>query len=988
MRAHKIATATMLVLAISGWGVVGSGAAYADNGPTHEGKPKAADNAYGKAKAADRGRPAHGRVKARAEGGSATGAGLFQQNIAQSSRQNNNCNNPNPEEEGEVSLTNSRVRGRCVTADGSLNAFSRIQNGPAIAQGGSAATTVVQQTIAQRGRQNNNCQNPNNASITLDDGRVEGLCTDQDHSFNKQTLVKNGGAHAKGGDSGTENTLEQQNIAQVGRQNNNCNNPNDDSDITLMGGGRVDGRCKNKDGSFNHKTLTKGRGARAHGGSATGDAADVNSQNIAQEGRQNNNCNNPNNESDITLDSGGRVAGRCGNKDHSLNHKTLTKGGGARSRGGNAVVEVNQQNTAQEGRQNNNCNNQNNDSDIDLDDGGGRVKGRCKNKDHSFNHKSLFKGRGAHAEGGSQTSDEAVDLDHQNIAQEGRQNNNCNNPNDGSDITLMGGGRVDGRCKNKDGSFNHKTVIKGGGARAKGGNGTVEVDGDNIAQEGRQNNNCQNAHDSNIDLDEGRVESRCGNKDHSFSKHTHVKGGGARAEGGNATADVSQQNIAQEGRQNNNCNNQNEDSDINPGEGEGGRVDGRCWNKDASFSKHTHIKGGGARVEGGNGTGEGVEVDQQNVAQEGRQNNNCNNPNEQGDIEVVDGGRLASRCWNKDASFSKHTHIKGGGARVEGGNATVDMAQMNTAQEGRQNNNCNHLNDFDEETIDVSEGGRLAGHCENKDHSFNHRTSVKGGGARTHGGNTTGTAIDFSQQNTAQEGRQNNTCNNPNQNADIDVTDGQAEMRCRNKDASFNHKATVKGGGASAEGGNATADLIQQNIAQEGRQNNTCANINGAPEEVALVVDGGQAKIHCQNKDASFNHKAFLKGGGARAEGGNTTGGDAFQQNIAQEGRQNLACGNLNHSEVTLTQGDRYKVNCKQVDHSTNIHTKDVGGGAKATGGGATADLFQQNIAQEGRQNTACGNTNNLTLTLTGGSRSTTPCTSADHSTNIATEYR
>ncbi|MEV6318997.1 hypothetical protein [Streptomyces sp. NPDC051776] len=297
-------------------------------------------------------------------------------------------------------------------------------------------------------------------------------------------------------------------------------------------------------------------------------------------------------------------------------------------------------------------------------------------------------------------------------------------------------------------------------------------------------------------------------------------------------------------------------------------------------------------------------------------------------------------------------------------------------------------------TIDVSEGGRLASSCQNKDHSFNHKTLIKGGGARTHGGNATGEGIDFGQQNTAQEGRQNNTCTNPNQDPDINVTGGRAKVHCGNKDHSFNHKTLIKGGGARTHGGNTTGDVNvigQQNIAQEGRQNNTCANINGSliSDAPALDVDGGQAQIHCQNKDHSFNHKTLIKGGGARTHGGNTTGEtiEAFQQNIAQEGRQNTSCGNLNHSQITLTQGARYKVNCKQVDHSANHHTKTIGGGAKTTGGDATADLFQQNTAQEGRQNTHCGNANNLTLTVT-GSRSHTPCTATDRSTNIHTEYR
>ncbi|MEV6319260.1 hypothetical protein AB0M26_29835, partial [Streptomyces sp. NPDC051776] len=549
MRAHKIATATMLVLAVSGWGVAaGSGTAFADTSPAHGRKAKRADEGH---------RPAHGgKAKARAEGGSTTGEGadLFQQNIAQEGRQNNNCSNSN---DGDVTLTGgARARGRCVTADGSLNAFSRIRNGPAIAQSGSGGTNLFDQNTAQRGRQNNNCNNPNNSVIDLDGDQLQGLCADQDLSFNKYTFVKNGGARAQSGDSGTENDTEVQNAAQVGRQNNNCNNLSD-SDINsateeeVGGGGRVAARCANKDHSFNHTTLTTGRGARAQGGFGTD--LDVNQQNTAQEGRQNNNCNNPNNDSDIFLD-GSRVKGLCGNKDHSLNHKTLTKGGGARARGGNGTVsDIDQQSTAQEGRQNNNCNNPNDDSEInpDLEAGGSRVEGLCGNKDHSLNHKTLTKGRGARADGGSAT----LEADQQNTAQEGRQNNNCNNATEDSDINSdveTGGGRVKGLCGNKDHSLNHKTFTKSGGARADGGSAAGEevgVSTQSTAQEGRQNNNCNNRNDdSDLDVEGGgRVTGRCGNKDHSLNHKTLTKGRGARAEGGSATLGVDQTNTAQEG---------------------------------------------------------------------------------------------------------------------------------------------------------------------------------------------------------------------------------------------------------------------------------------------------------------------------------------------------------------------------------------------------------------------------------------------------------
>ncbi|MEV6318732.1 hypothetical protein [Streptomyces sp. NPDC051776] len=187
----------------------------------------------------------------------------------------------------------------------------------------------------------------------------------------------------------------------------------------------------------------------------------------------------------------------------------------------------------------------------------------------------------------------------------------------------MTGGRVVGYCTGQDLSFTKHALVKGGGAHAEGGSAGAGVAQQNIAQEGLQNNTCNNLNFSVLTVDSGRLGVRCRNKDSSFSKHIHIKGGGARAEGGSATVGgVFQQNIAQEGQQNNNCNNLNAGSTLTV---VGDRVRARCGNKDASFNRHTHTKSGGARAGGGSSTG--ADVRQQNIAQEGRQNNNCRNPN-------------------------------------------------------------------------------------------------------------------------------------------------------------------------------------------------------------------------------------------------------------------------------------------------------------------------------------------------------------------------
>ncbi|MEV6319267.1 hypothetical protein [Streptomyces sp. NPDC051776] len=699
-----------------------------------------------------------------------------------------------------------------------------------------------------------------------------------------------GGATVTGG-SATGSDLIQDNSAQEGRLNSFCGQLSN-ADLSPEGV-RMRGRCLNHDGSVNAFAHTRSKGAHVEGGS--GAATEFFQQNIAQKGRLNNACADQNDFMPDTLE-GSRLDSDCRNKDRSLNKHTLVTSGGARVEGGSAATGVEQQNIAQEGRLNNACANT---SDLDPTIEGSRLDSDCRNHDRSFSKKVLVKGGGARIEGGSSSTSR---VEQQNIAQEGRLNNACANFED-SDFSVNPG-RVDTDCRNKDGSFSKKVLVKGGGARIEGGSSTdASVQQQNIAQEGRQNNACTNHEDSTFDLTDGRVDSKCGNKDGSFSKKVRVKSGGARIEGGSSTSTVGEQNVAQEGRQNNACvDGRSADFSVDPG-----RLDSDCGNKDGSFSKKVLVKSGGARIEGGSTTES--EVQQQNIAQEGRQNNACVNF-EDSDFTLTD-GRVDSKCGNKDGSFSKKVRVKSGGARIEGGSSTAGVAQQNFAQEGRQNNACLNGTDFD-----------------------------------------------------------------------FTLTGSRLDSRCGNKDGSFNKHVLVKDGGARVEGGPGTdVDVFQYNVAQEGRQNNHCANFN---EPVTFDVDSGRVDTRCSNKDGSFNKHVLVKGGGARVEGGSGAGSEMFQYNVAQEGRQNNACANLNGGDITLTDS-RADNRCKTLDESTNVGTKESDGGALAEGGSSTDDLFQQNTAQTGRQSNHCSNPNNLTAT---GSRAQSHCTAADRSTNIATINR
>ncbi|MFJ9961517.1 hypothetical protein [Streptomyces avermitilis] len=481
----------------------------------------------------------------------------------------------------------------------------------------------------------------------------------------------------------------------------------------------------------------------------------------------------------------------------------------------------------------------------------------------------------------------------------------------------------------------------------------------NVAQEGRQNNHCSNVTgDETVDLTGGRLQGRCVTEDGSFNGFSKVHTGPADAKGGGGTSRLAQQNVAQRGRQNNDCASRNTFSLSSSGD----KIQSNCADEDTSVSDHTYSEGRGASAEGRSGGN----FDQQNVAQAGRQNNICDSPNYV--FPDLTGSRFDTDCTNKDASVSRHTSDKSGGAQARGAQAGSAEVQ-DIAQEGRQNNFCANPNSTDASPVSDS---RTDVDCANKDASLSEHTRHKGGGAQAKGG-----ALAQEQQNIAQEGRQNNTCANPNIST-LDLSGARTDTDCVNKDVSRTKHSVVKGGPARAEGGSGD-DVFQQNIAQEGRQNNACDNANDAD----ITATGGRTKNRCVTVDGSKNRHTVETNRGAEAVGGSSVA-DLSQQNIAQSGRQNNACANHNGLDADVT-GARQDTACVTVDRSVNAGTKKSSGGASVEGGSSVADLFQQNIAQEGRQNNACGNTNNLTLTGDGGSTQN-QCVAVDRSVNIGTQ--
>ncbi|KOU56781.1 hypothetical protein ADK57_40865 [Streptomyces sp. MMG1533] len=358
---------------------------------------------------------------------------------------------------------------------------------------------------------------------------------------------------------------------------------------------------------------------------------------------------------------------------------------------------------------------------------------------------------------------------------------------------------------------------------------------------------------------------------------------------------------------------------------------------------------GGAQAGGGSGA---AGLFDQNTALDGRQNNACGDSQRLTGSDILGGsGRFGTHCTTGARSHSIDTVTTGGGAEASGGDGVA--LQQNIAERGRQNNACG--NTIESGLYD----GETDTHCTALDDSVSKGTVNHAGAAQATGGEG-----DLYQQNIAQQGRQNNACGDMNQG----ILSSTTEADCAAHDGSVSMGAATRGDGARATGGNSTLGASQQNIAQEGRQNNACGDMNNAG--LPGVTESG-----CAAHDGSVSKGTVTRSGGAEATGGDS-GLSSTQQNIAQEGRQNNACGNANVGSVS----GEAQAHCTTHDGSVSKGTVTRSGGARATGGNSTLELTQQNIAQEGRQNNACGNTNALALDE---GRTNAQCSATDESVEI-----
>ncbi|WP_425247635.1 hypothetical protein [Streptomyces sp. NEAU-NA10] len=592
----------------------------------------------------------------------------------------------------------------------------------------------------------------------------------------------------------------------------------------------------------------------------------------------------------------------------------------------------------------------------------------------------------AEAQGG-----DGVAVQQQDTAQNAKQVNHCEQPLESADLTTMFPelNRHDQAtttgCGNADLSKNRGGLSsRNGDASAQGGDAAAgDLFQQNTAQSAQQANACANPVEvlSGEATSDSEREAQCRNFDASRSEGAASRTSTAHAQGGDsATGDLIQQNTAQSAKQANACaspvNSVNatfEDfsssSDVH--------ADTSCRNADVSHN------GRGSSTDAGAVTAEGGDrqfgVIQQNNAQSAKQANACADRQESvGTRSRIDQEASAS-CLNADASRNgKGSSVSSGGATAQGGDGASH--QQNTAQSGKQANACANPQELFSPAIAAQ---KFSSTCVNADASRNGKgSSVSAGGATAHGGD--GVLL---QQNTAQSGKQLNSCENPHQNVRSSpftgsFVDRERSSRCVNADDSHNGKgSSFTSGGAAAEGGGGSVGDAQQNTAQSGRQANACANPLRGPVLESRIDETSDAS--CVNKDGSRNGAgSSTSTGHAQVEGGDATG-DLTQQNTAQSAKQANACAGpsqtLTDSEVT----DQTRTSCVNADFSRNgKKTSFTTGDAKVVGGDAAGDLFQQNTAQSGKQLNSCGNSSEF-LDSVGSSRdSSVQCGNLDLSEN------
>ncbi|MGP4001624.1 hypothetical protein [Streptomyces sp. 8N706] len=234
----------------------------------------------------------------------------------------------------------------------------------------------------------------------------------------------------------------------------------------------------------------------------------------------------------------------------------------------------------------------------------------------------------------------------------------------------------------------------------------------------------------------------------------------------------------------------------------------------------------GALASAGSGSAFGVVVDdlpfsgEENTDQDGEQNLACGNSARLVRVNLGETVHRKKNCVDTDGHTARRSSHAGGAQAVGG---TLFGPQVNTAQTGRQNLHCgnsadlvtvNVLGTIDEDTT-----------CAAADHGHSRRYGPGdeyARGARTLGGASVGQQV-----NTAQVGRQNLHCGNSAETLTVNVMGTiRKHANCVAADHYHgSDSAVVRRGRASADAGRVAG--LETNTAQNGRQNQTCGSPGG-----------------------------------------------------------------------------------------------------------------------------------------------------------------
>ncbi|MET9761458.1 hypothetical protein ABZ016_20750 [Streptomyces sp. NPDC006372] len=242
------------------------------------------------------------------------------------------------------------------------------------------------------------------------------------------------------------------------------------------------------------------------------------------------------------------------------------------------------------------------------------------------------------------------------------------------------------------------------------------------------------------------------------------------ATGNSAFADIledvpvdGEDNTHQDGEQNLTCGNSARLVRLNAGETV--HRERTCVDDDGR-TRHATGHAKGAQAVGGTTLGP-----QANTAQTGKQNLACGNSADLVTVNVVGTMNWDTTCVAADNGHlprSKGQREHRGGARAVGGTAVGP--QVNTAQTGKQNLYCGNTDDF--VTVNVLGTIRKYTSCTATDHSLRPGNPYRGR-ASADAGQTVGP-----ETNTAQNGRQNQTCGNPGTGIEIPLGQTKHKAKC------------------------------------------------------------------------------------------------------------------------------------------------------------------------------------------------------------------